>query len=151
VPELVLFGTAGLDLHRHHQHRNNATVHSDLDLYTLLGVTSTATQAEITHAYRRQLRTLHPDTRSNSPHTAAIADNRLWHVLAAYAVLRNPDRRAAYDRTMPLTTEPALPLRPVTTTTPPRPVPVKVTRHGESARSGPHRPPLWVGPVRQHH
>ena len=33
------------------------------DPYLVLGVSPTATQAEITHAYRTRLRAHHPDTR----------------------------------------------------------------------------------------
>src|ERR1700747_1910448 len=66
------------------------------DPYLVLGVAPTATQAEITHAYRTHLRAHHPDTRpAQSAHTA---DDHLRQVLAAYALLRDPARRAAYDR-----------------------------------------------------
>jgi curved DNA-binding protein CbpA len=61
-----------------------------------LGVPSTATQAEITRAYRQRVRAHHPDTRSSQrPPTAA---DGLQQVLDAYAVLRDPARRANYDR-----------------------------------------------------
>src|SRR6201999_2340420 len=66
------------------------------DPYLVLGVSPTATQAEITHAYRTRLRAHHPDTRHTPPsHTA---DDDLRQVLAAYALLRDPARRADYDR-----------------------------------------------------
>ena len=66
------------------------------DPYLVLGVSPTATQAEITHAYRTRLRAHHPDTRhAPSPQTA---DEHLRQVLAAYALLRDPARRADYDR-----------------------------------------------------
>lgn len=65
--------------------------------YTVLGVSPAATQAEITHAYRRHLRDHHPDTRHNAPNSGA--DERLRQVLAAYALLRDPHRRDEYDRT----------------------------------------------------
>ena len=71
-------------------------VRENPDPYLVLGVSPTATQAEITHAYRTRLRAHHPDTRQTpSPHTA---DEHLRHVLAAYALLRDPARRADYDR-----------------------------------------------------
>src|SRR5689334_8300037 len=66
------------------------------DPYLVLGVPSTATQAEITHAYRTCLRAYHPDTRP--PRSAHTADEHLRQVLAAYAMLRDPARRADYDR-----------------------------------------------------
>jgi DnaJ-class molecular chaperone len=69
------------------------------DPYSVLGVPPTATQAEITHAYRRRLRDHHPDTRSQASNDTA--DERLRQILAAYATLRDPRRRAAYDRTHP--------------------------------------------------
>jgi curved DNA-binding protein CbpA len=66
------------------------------DPYLALGVPPTATQAEIIHAYRTHLRAHHPDTRpARSAHTA---DEHLRRVLAAYALLRDPARRADYDR-----------------------------------------------------
>ncbi|UQX11383.1 J domain-containing protein [Candidatus Mycobacterium methanotrophicum] len=66
------------------------------DAYCVLGVSPTATQAEITHAYRRQLRDCHPDRRFGESNSGA--DERLRQILAAYAVLRDPHRRAEYDR-----------------------------------------------------
>ncbi len=67
------------------------------DLYAVLGLPPTATQGEITHAYRDLLRRHHPDTRESSADPTA-ADAALQDVLAAYAVLGEPDCRAAYDR-----------------------------------------------------
>ncbi|MCG5432387.1 J domain-containing protein [Mycobacterium sp. MYCO198283] len=52
------------------------------DPYAVLGVSRTASAAEITRAYRRKLRDYHPDTRRGD------ADDRLQEVLAAYAALR---------------------------------------------------------------
>ena len=66
------------------------------DPYLVLGVSPTATQAEITHAYRDRLRAHHPDTR-HAP-SSQIADEHLRQVLAAYALLRDPARRADFDR-----------------------------------------------------
>ena len=78
------------------------------DPYTVLGVSASATPAEITHAYRQKLRAQHPDTRTTPAGAAPPADEQLQRVLAAYAILRDPARRAAYDRTAPATTKPAL-------------------------------------------
>src|ERR1700749_3416580 len=83
------------------------------DPYLVLGVAPTAPQAEITHAYRTHLRAHHPDTRpARSAHTA---DEHLRQVLAAYALLRDPARRADYDRLITQTadTQPRTPAVPI--------------------------------------
>jgi DnaJ-class molecular chaperone len=65
------------------------------DLYAYLGVASDASQLEINRAYRRLARNLHPDTA-----LAEDADrDRFQQVSEAHAVLSDPDRRRAYDRT----------------------------------------------------
>jgi|SRR6476646_748908 curved DNA-binding protein CbpA len=66
------------------------------DPYAVLGVSPTATQAEITHAFRDQLHALHPDTRSGAANSQA--DKRLRQIVAAHALLRDPHHRAEYDR-----------------------------------------------------
>lgn len=101
------------------------------DLYALLGVSREATQAEITQAYRRQLREHHPDVRA-APNPAG--DDRLRQVLAAYALLRDPHRRAEYDRTA---------RRNQAET---KVVPVTVARGSVVGK----QPPLRAGPVRWH-
>ncbi|TMR93174.1 J domain-containing protein [Nonomuraea basaltis] len=63
------------------------------DHYTVLGVEKTASAAQITSAYRRLMRLLHPDARLAGP----AARERFAEVIHAYAVLRDPARRAAYD------------------------------------------------------
>ena len=69
------------------------------DLYAILGVPPSATQAEISHAYRALLRRHHPDTRAPDDESqSAVSDTTLQQVLAAYTVLRDPARRADYDR-----------------------------------------------------
>ncbi|WP_158885852.1 J domain-containing protein [Amycolatopsis anabasis] len=64
------------------------------DPYAVLGVDRDAPQAEITAAYRRLVRALHPDAHRPDP-------DRLAAVLAAYRLLRDPEQRAAHDRTQP--------------------------------------------------
>ena len=103
-----------------------------IDPYSVLGVSPTATQPEIMHAYRRHLRDHHPDMRAREPNSAA--DERLRQVLAAYALLREPHRRAAYDRAHPKPKDTGPTQMPVT--------------HIDSASDD--QPPLWAGPVRWH-
>src|SRR5262245_5250509 len=68
------------------------------DPYAVLGLPPTATQDEITNAYRRKVRALHPDVRRTSQSTPRRSDEQLRRVLAAYELLRDAERRARYDR-----------------------------------------------------
>jgi curved DNA-binding protein CbpA len=69
------------------------------DPYATLGVAATASQDQITHAYRRKLHALHPDTRDASTPADPAADEQLRRIMAAYALLRDRARRAAANRT----------------------------------------------------
>jgi hypothetical protein len=72
---------------------------TERDPYRVLGVTSSASQAEITRAYHRLLREHHPDTRTPDAYIPDPAvDEQLQLVLAAYSLLRDPERRAAHDK-----------------------------------------------------
>ena len=63
-----------------------------VDLYAVLGVPPTATAKQITSAYRKLARELHPDTR-----TGGGDDDRFKEVAAAYAVLGDEAKRKEYD------------------------------------------------------
>jgi curved DNA-binding protein CbpA len=67
------------------------------DPYAVLGLPPTATPDEIRRAYRNQVRAHHPDTRT-SPQSLPSVDQQLRRVIAAYNLLRDPERRARYDR-----------------------------------------------------
>jgi hypothetical protein len=62
-------------------------------LYELLGVQPTAPTESIKNAYRTLAKRYHPDTHPGHPEYEEL----LKEITAAYAVLRNPVRRAAYD------------------------------------------------------
>jgi molecular chaperone DnaJ len=63
------------------------------EFYALLGVTRDATEAEIKKAYRKLAMEYHPD-RNPAPE----AEARFKEITEAYEVLRDPQKRAAYDR-----------------------------------------------------
>ncbi|HUG83564.1 MAG TPA: J domain-containing protein, partial [Euzebya sp.] len=64
------------------------------DHYATLGVDQSAPHAAIRTAYRRVMRTVHPDVARDDPTATAqaLAANTAW------AVLRDPAQRALYDR-----------------------------------------------------
>ena len=63
------------------------------DFYTLLGVPRDCTEAEVKKAYRKLAMEYHPD-RNGAPD----AEARFKEITEAYEVLRDPQKRAAYDR-----------------------------------------------------
>ena len=84
----------GLPFTVHRVHAGHVKL-SAVDLYAVLGVSPNANDAAIRSAYRHLARRHHPD---------AGGDERVMMVLnKAWAILRDPDRRAAYDhqRTWP--------------------------------------------------
>lgn len=67
--------------------------------YATLGVSETATQAEIKIAYRKLLKKIHPDTVSTlSPTLRHEAENATKAINEAYAVLSNSVRRQLYNQ-----------------------------------------------------
>lgn len=65
----------------------------DDDPYAALGVKKTATEAEIKKAYRKLVRTSHPDINPDDPG----AEARFVKASAAYELLKDPATRARYD------------------------------------------------------
>ncbi|AXB43317.1 DnaJ domain-containing protein [Amycolatopsis albispora] len=93
------------------------------DPYRVLGVGPDAAPREITLAYRRRVREVHPDAPGGD---AAL----LAAVVEAYRLLRDRQLRAEYDRHRTRGTA----------------VPVRVRRSSPADRP----PDLWAGPVRYH-
>ena len=124
------------------------------DPYRVLGLSSSASQADIASAFRRLLREHHPDTRTHQQTPDPAADERLQRILSAYTLLRDPAHRAAHDRAVTdrAAAEPGVrpPRSSRAPTQPATPVHIPVVVRG----TPPRRPPaagLWVSPVRWHH
>jgi curved DNA-binding protein len=79
----MLAAPAGLRLH----------VATYKDYYQIMGVARDASQDEIKRAYRRLARKFHPDVSKE-----ANAEDKFKEVQEAYEVLKDPQRRAAYDQ-----------------------------------------------------
>lgn len=113
-----------------------------LDPYAILGVTVEASDDDLDHAFRGLVRQLHPDTRT--PASDTDADRCLQELLNAYATLRDPIRRAAYDRTLAQAAAPSAPSPSATSrpqprgfqAAPPHAAPIRVD------------PAIRIGPVR---
>jgi curved DNA-binding protein CbpA len=125
------------------------------DHYAALRVDASASQQEIARAYRALMRNLHPDVDGGSPGRAettqsgpvqsgpalnnSARNNDLLRIMQAFAVLRDPARRAAYDQSR---------ASPRTETRRqaegPQNIPVRYTR----SRENQPRPAIRITPVR---
>ncbi|PRX35409.1 DnaJ domain-containing protein [Meinhardsimonia xiamenensis] len=65
-----------------------------LDPYAALGVSKNATDEEIRKAYRKIVKTSHPDLHPDDPEAA----ERFKAASVAYELLKDPEKRARYDR-----------------------------------------------------
>lgn len=101
--------------------------------YEVLAISRDATAGEVHRAYRRAARAAHPDRQPDDPG----APVRFAAIASAYETLRDPRRRAAYDRGHPVAATPDPP----------------AARHSIAVRILPSqqrlagRPALWAGPV----
>ena len=98
------------------------------DHYALLGIACDADAAAIRAAYRRRMRQAHPDV-ARDDGSAAQALNH------AFAVLSDPDERAAYDRSLGRSAGPLVPVAGAPNT------PLVVAGNAEP----PRREPLPIG------
>ncbi|MBW4092159.1 MAG: J domain-containing protein [Proteobacteria bacterium] len=90
--------------------------------YARLGLARTASPAAIATAYRRLARRLHPDVPATGNAAAFVA------LKAAYDVLRDPERRRAYDRRAAADAAPAARAQPAS---------------GAQPAAGAHAPGAW--------
>jgi len=117
------------------------------DYYTTLRVPRDATQQQISRAYRALMRTHHPDldlTRTNPAEPNPVAglpppEGELLRIMQAFAVLRDPARRAAYDREV----KAAPAARPAPASGTARDIPVRKVQR----RSGPSGSTIRISPV----
>ncbi len=65
-----------------------------MDPYEVLGVPRNASDADVKKAYRRMARKNHPDVNPGDP----AAHKKFQEIAAAYEILKDPERRARYDR-----------------------------------------------------
>ena len=110
------------------------------DPYAVLGLTPQATRGQIRRAYLNLLRQNHPDTHpSDEPADIAASNTTLQQVIAAYATLGDPGRRASYDHVHDHYSSPhEAPLR------------IRVRPPMRFPSNEPDQPPIQAGPVHWH-
>lgn len=134
---------------RHHPDRIDPPDH-----YAALQVEASASQQEIARAYRALMRNLHPDiehpdveggslggTAAGQPAEARNHEartNDLLRIMQAFAVLRDPGRRAAYDQSRAAGKPVSRPQAG------PQSIPVRYVR----SQAGQPRPTIRITPVR---
>jgi curved DNA-binding protein CbpA len=100
------------------------------DHYNLLGVPPQASAAELRKAFRREAKRCHPDALAGRPEAEREAARlRFIRLAQAYQVLSDPQRRRAYDRSLPA-----------------RPAPQNATRNASATGPGTARPAGQASP-----
>jgi len=107
-------------------------VAAETNYYDVLGVPSDADHDQIRKAFRERVRACHPDRVANlDEDLRKLAEEKMVGLNEAYAVLRNPARRAAYDDRKATTARGNVPV------TPPSEGPIPAPPTGQAAgRSG---------------
>ena len=67
---------------------------ADKDFYEILGVQRNASEDEIKKAYRKQAMKYHPDRNKDDK----TAERKFKEAAAAYEVLKDSEKRSAYDQ-----------------------------------------------------
>ena len=68
------------------------------DYFAVLGLQPGASEEAIKSAFRKELLRFHPDQQHEGGYDAAACTRRTAAIIAAYTVLRNPTKRAEYER-----------------------------------------------------
>ncbi len=77
------------------QWNSKQTKSTDLDLYEVLGLTTSASKSEIKRAYRKKAMQHHPD---RNPDKSDLAHIKMKEIVAAYTVLKDDEKRKLYDK-----------------------------------------------------